>query len=105
MAALSRSRKFSKYWIHLRIFIDRNGQTWSKLLFSKNRADSANVAKQPKILHDQAAKKRGLKLRDLASRRGPKGGSSKSRHPAEGSKAPIPKSLEEFLRSDSLRID
>jgi hypothetical protein len=60
------------------------------------------MARQLKILEDKTQKKRRLRLRDLASRKETKGGARKR---AEHPKLPIPKSLEEFLRRDSLRID
>jgi hypothetical protein len=61
------------------------------------------MAKQPETLPDEAPKKRRLKLRDLPAQKRTKGGTSKGS--GHKSKSPIPKSLEDFLKRDSLRID
>jgi hypothetical protein len=63
------------------------------------------MARQPKTLPDETAKKKPVKLRDLPARKQTKGGAPKSQDPPRKTRSPIPKSLEEFLRSDSLRID
>jgi hypothetical protein len=63
------------------------------------------MAKQPEILREEAPKKGRLKLHDLPARQPPKGGASKSHGSAPKSKSPVPKSLEEFLKRDSLRIN
>jgi hypothetical protein len=67
--------------------------------------DTATVAKQPKTVYDNPPKKRSLKLHDLTPRKTPKGGSSKKQSTAKKPSSTVPRSLEDFLKSDSLRIE
>ena len=60
------------------------------------------VNRELKKSHDKKTK--SLKLRDLTPKRDTKGGAGKASAPSGGPTSTVPTSLDEFLKSDSLRI-